>query len=115
MTPVFKTYSQPSAGNGGPVRSDTTQRSIAADAGPQKGSTTRVPQGPINTGIQPSRRLHRKRAAEYLGLSVSWLDKARLRGDGPVFLQIGSRVIYDEDDLDRFLAECRRRSTSEIP
>jgi hypothetical protein len=60
-----------------------------------------------------SRRLHRKQAAVYLGVSLSWLDKSRLHGDGPAFLQVGSRVVYDTADLDDYLASCRRQSTSE--
>jgi hypothetical protein len=31
----------------------------------------------------------------------------------PAYLKIGKSVIYDEDELDRFLAACRRHSTSE--
>lgn len=60
-----------------------------------------------------SRRLHRKQSATYLGVSLSWLDKSRLRGDGPAFLQIGTRVVYDTADLDHYLASRRRQSTSE--
>ena len=60
-----------------------------------------------------SRRLHRKQAATYLGTSLSWLDKSRLRGNGPAYLQVGGRVIYDVQDLDAYLATCRRQSTSE--
>ena len=36
-----------------------------------------------------SRRLHRKQTAEYLGVSLSWLDKARLTGLGPPYIAIG--------------------------
>ena len=50
-----------------------------------------------------SRRLHRKQAADYLGVSLSWLDKARLTGIGPVFISIGGRIVYDLADLDDFL------------
>lgn len=60
----------------------------------------------------PSRRLHRKHAAVYLGVSLSWLDKSRLKGDGPAFLRIGARVVYDTADLDSYMADSRRRSTS---
>jgi hypothetical protein len=68
------------------------------------------------SGSKPvSKRLHRKKAADYIGTSLSWLDKSRLKGDGPVFLQIGGRVVYDTADLDDYLARCRRRSTSEAP
>lgn len=60
-----------------------------------------------------SRRLHRKQAAEYIGTSLSWLDKSRVTGRGPVFICIGGRVIYDTADLDQFLQSNRHSSTSE--
>ena len=66
-------------------------------------------------GKPVSRRLHRKQAAVYVGVSLSWLDKSRLRGDGPTFLEIGGRVVYDTADLDAFLSSCRRTSTSRPP
>lgn len=59
-----------------------------------------------------SRRLHRKQAAEFLGMSLSWLDKARLNGDGPVFLTMGGRVLYDSRDLEAFIDRSRHASTS---
>ena len=52
------------------------------------------PVAPSNSGAYPvrqsnggsaTRRLHRKQAAEFLGVSLSWLDKARISGLGPVF------------------------------
>ncbi|MFN4142444.1 helix-turn-helix transcriptional regulator [Aestuariivirga sp.] len=66
-------------------------------------------------GLTGSRRLHRKQAAAYMGVSLSWLDKSRLRGDGPVYLQIGGRIAYDTTDLDDYLKRCRRRSTARPP
>lgn len=69
--------------------------------------------GIAHPGKPVSRRLHRKQAASYIGTSVSWLDKSRLRGDSPAFLQIGGRVVYDTADLDDYLARCRRQSTSD--
>lgn len=66
-------------------------------------------------GIAVSRRLHRKQAAIYIGVSLSWLDKSRLRGDGPAYIEIGGRVVYDTADMDRFMAERRRTSTSRAP
>lgn len=80
------------------------------------------PQAPADRSNRPlsalaekpvSRRLHRKQAAGYIGVSISWLDKSRLRGDGPPFLQIGGRIVYDTADLDSYLSSCRRQSTSE--
>lgn len=59
-----------------------------------------------------SRRLHRKQTAAYLGVSLSWLDKSRLTGLGPVFITIGGRIVYDSADLDAFLQSNRRTSTS---
>jgi predicted DNA-binding transcriptional regulator AlpA len=59
-----------------------------------------------------SRRVHRKQAAAHLGVSLSWFDKSRLSGDGPPFIKIGNRVIYDEADLDEFMDRNRHRSTS---
>jgi predicted DNA-binding transcriptional regulator AlpA len=53
-------------------------------------------------------------AANYLGLSLSTLAKMRVRGDGPRFIKLGQRCVgYMKDDLDRWLNERRRRSTSD--
>ena len=52
-------------------------------------------------------------AAERLGLSVSYLNKARLTGGGPAFIKIGARVAYDPADLVAWLDGQRHNSTSE--
>jgi predicted DNA-binding transcriptional regulator AlpA len=52
-------------------------------------------------------------AAAYCGSSASTFAKLRLYGGGPVFVKLGRRVVYDPADLDRWLAEHRRASTSE--
>jgi predicted DNA-binding transcriptional regulator AlpA len=52
-------------------------------------------------------------AAAYCGSSSSTFCKLRLFGGGPVFVKIGRRVVYDPEDLDRWLAARRRSSTSE--
>lgn len=36
-----------------------------------------------------------------------------MAGLPPAYLKLGKSVVYDEGELDRFLATCRRRSTSE--
>lgn len=55
-------------------------------------------------------------AAKYLGLSTSTLAKMRLRGDGPVFVKCGRRVVaYCVTDLTAWLERNRRRSTSQTP
>ncbi|MHC2295368.1 helix-turn-helix transcriptional regulator [Bradyrhizobium barranii] len=43
-------------------------------------------------------------AAQYLGLSKSFLDKARIYGGGPAFMKFGSAVVYATDDLDAWAA-----------
>jgi predicted DNA-binding transcriptional regulator AlpA len=52
-------------------------------------------------------------AAEYLGLGKPTLDKLRVTGGGPAFIKIGKRVIYDPADLDAWIAQHRRSSTSQ--
>lgn len=52
-------------------------------------------------------------AAEYLGVSVSFLNNCRVRGDGPQFYKIGRRVRYEDRDLDAWLESRRRQCTSE--
>lgn len=61
-----------------------------------------------------SANLRANAAAAYLGLSKSTLAKMRLRGDGPPFAKLGSRVVvYDTRDLDTWVNERKLRSTSE--
>jgi predicted DNA-binding transcriptional regulator AlpA len=50
--------------------------------------------------------------AAKLRVSRSMLNKARVTGDGPPFIKIGSRVLYDERDLEKFITDSRLRSTS---
>ncbi len=38
-------------------------------------------------------------AARLVGLSTSWLAHARIRGEGPPFVRIGSRVFYSRPAL----------------
>jgi predicted DNA-binding transcriptional regulator AlpA len=62
---------------------------------------------------ESTRRLPVEAAASYTGLSVSTLNKLRVFGGGPVFLKLGRRVAYDVADLDAWLANKRRTSTSD--
>lgn len=48
-----------------------------------------------------------KQAADYLGLSKSFLDKARCYGGGPAFIRFGNAVVYSTDDLDKWAADHR--------
>jgi len=60
-----------------------------------------------------SRLLTTKEAAAYLNVSVSFLMKARHRGDGPRYRKIGRSVRYTEQDLLEWLRARGRTSTSE--
>lgn len=51
-------------------------------------------------------------AAEHLNVSKSFLDKARLRDDGPPFIRIGGAIRYAVEDLDAFATARRVGSTS---
>ena len=48
-----------------------------------------------------------KPAAERAGLSPSLFEKLRMRGEGPAFLKIGKKVLYDDADVDRWLTTRR--------
>jgi predicted DNA-binding transcriptional regulator AlpA len=52
-------------------------------------------------------------ASKVLCLSVRTLQKWRLCGRGPRFLKLGHAVRYDRAELQRFLANAERASTSE--
>lgn len=51
--------------------------------------------------------------SERYNISTSTLAKMRLSGRGPVFVKLGRRVFYRQDDLDAWVAGNRYRSTSE--
>ncbi len=60
------------------------------------------------------RVLKTKEAAEFLNLSPSFLEKARVYGDGPPFVRLGSRAVaYRLSDLTEWLEGRVRQSTSE--
>ena len=55
--------------------------------------------------------LDSKKAAEYLGVSESWLNHTRCgdpRRNRPRYTKIGRRIVYRLSDLDRYLAENTR-------
>jgi predicted DNA-binding transcriptional regulator AlpA len=54
-----------------------------------------------------------KEAAQRLRLSSSWLAKARMRGDGPPYIQIGRAIRYSEVALSQWMKSRQRLSTSE--
>jgi predicted DNA-binding transcriptional regulator AlpA len=52
-------------------------------------------------------------AAQILKVSLSWLAKARMRGDGPPFIKIGRAIRYSEVALQQWMKSRQRLSTSE--
>ena len=65
--------------------------------------------------VQPNIKLNVDSAASMLNVSKSWLNKARLEGNGPPFLKIGRRVLYDPQDVIIWLETCKFNSTSAYP
>jgi len=62
---------------------------------------------------QLSKRLKSRPAAAYVGISYSKLTKLRTYGGGPRYIKISHSVVYDTDDLDRWMAEHVRNNTSQ--
>jgi Helix-turn-helix domain len=54
-----------------------------------------------------------REAARVLKVSVSWLAKARMRGDGPAYIKVGRAIRYTELALQQWLKGNQRLSTSE--
>jgi predicted DNA-binding transcriptional regulator AlpA len=59
------------------------------------------------------RLLTPKEAAHFLRVSLSWLAKARMRGDGPPYIRIGRSIRYSEPALLQWMKSRQRLSTSE--
>jgi predicted DNA-binding transcriptional regulator AlpA len=54
-----------------------------------------------------------KDAARLLKVSLSWLAKARMRGDGPPYIRVGRSIRYAEAALLQWMKSRQRLSTSE--
>ena len=54
-------------------------------------------------------------AAQYTGVSESFLAKGRCYGFGPRFCKLGRRVVYRKSDLDAWREERVYASTSQYP
>jgi predicted DNA-binding transcriptional regulator AlpA len=75
----------------------------------------------VETGSKPQKSapaaaiklLKPKEAAEQWKVSVSWLAKARMRGDGPPFIKIGRSIRYSELALLQWMKSHQHLSTSE--
>jgi predicted DNA-binding transcriptional regulator AlpA len=70
----------------------------------------------MNAPIKPNTLdplLHPARVAKVLGVSLSWLAKARLSGTGPRFIKIGRAVRYAQSAVREYILSRQRNSTSE--
>jgi len=69
-----------------------------------------------STDVQPAGNdpnwLTPKQAAQLMNLSVSWLAKRRLAGDGPPYVKLGGAVRYAETSLQQWMKGQQRISTS---
>jgi predicted DNA-binding transcriptional regulator AlpA len=54
-----------------------------------------------------------KEAAARWKVSLSWLAKARMRGDGPPYIRIGRSIRYTEAALIQWMKSRQRLSTSQ--
>ena len=79
----------------------------------------RTSQRPAHTGGGPTQErstpnfLTPKEAAGRLKVSLSWLAKARMRGDGPPYIPVGRSIRYGETALIQWMRSQQRLSTSE--
>ena len=62
---------------------------------------------------QARRTLRTPEAAEYCGSSTSTFEKLRVYGGGPVYIKMGSRVVYEVAELDTWMSARRRLNTSD--
>lgn len=61
----------------------------------------------------PPRYLRTPEAARFLGLSGRTLEKHRTYGTGPSYRKIGGRVVYAIADLEAWVGQGARTSTSD--
>jgi predicted DNA-binding transcriptional regulator AlpA len=55
-----------------------------------------------------------KSIAALTNTSVSFWNQRRVRGDGPPYVKLGSKVLYVLDDVEAWLKSRSRHSTSEV-
>jgi predicted DNA-binding transcriptional regulator AlpA len=86
--------------------SDVLQHSKSAGEASDKG-LQRSPASVIGTLLTAAE------ASQILKVSLSWLAKARMRGDGPPFIKIGRAIRYSEAAIQQWMKSRQRLSTSE--
>ncbi len=82
--------------------------------------TEMISQSSLAGGVLPQKSavsvivlLTPKEAARLLKVSVSWLAKSRMRGDGPPYMKVGRSIRYTEAALLQWMKSRQRLSTSE--
>jgi predicted DNA-binding transcriptional regulator AlpA len=63
--------------------------------------------------LKPKRLLTVAKAATYVSLSASTLNRLRVSGGGPRYVKLAGKVLYDVRDLDQWIENSKRASTSE--
>ena len=61
----------------------------------------------------PPRYLRTPEAARFLGLSPRTMEKHRTYGTGPRYSKLGGRVVYRVDDLQAWVTQGAKASTSD--
>lgn len=61
----------------------------------------------------PTEYLNTPQAARLVGLSPRTLEKLRVQGNGPEYRKLNRAVRYARHDLEKWLDQGRRRSTSD--
>ncbi len=67
----------------------------------------------ITMSHSPKVLLTEHQASQAIRLKVTTLRKRRWQGLAPRFLKVGSKVFYDQNDLQDYLNSCVRQSTSD--
>jgi len=58
-------------------------------------------------------KIRRKEAARLIGLSNRTLEKYAVTGEGPPYYKLGSAIVYDSDDLNKWMMSRKFSSTSD--
>ena len=58
-------------------------------------------------------RMNLKEAAAFIPLAVGTLNNKRVSGDGPTYIKLGGRVLYEEGDIAKWIELHKQKSTSQ--
>lgn len=69
----------------------------------------------METNTNESKLLTPAELANILGLNIASLRNWRWKGKGPKYIKVGHLVRYKQSDVNEFIDEQSRTSTSDIP